>query len=108
MEHLVEWRCNTNLSLNVNKNHNLIVNFRKTRDIMPEGKQLQQFQGINISEDLSWAISKKVSQHLYFLSGMLPKSPTSLNRYTAESTLTGCIEVCMVILLHRNTGYCEE
>ncbi|XP_059833317.1 aquaporin-4 isoform X2 [Hypanus sabinus] len=81
-ENLVEWCHNNNLSLNLNKTKELIVDFRRGKPEVHEpviirGSEVERvsnfkFLGVTISEDLSWihhinTIAKKARQCLYFL-----------------------------------------
>ena len=110
VENLVEWCKENNLSLNVGKTKELIVDFRKTRGehapIFIDGSEVERvksikFLGVTIADNLSWslhadAVVKKAQQHLFFLRqlrkfGMSVRSLTNFYRCTIESILSGCI-----------------
>eukprot|EP00061_Rhincodon_typus_P013056 g39190.t1 len=110
IEGLVMWSNENNLSLNVSKTKELIINFRKkggehaliyiNRTEVERVKSIQ-FLGVTITDELSWtshidATVKKAQQRLFFLRwlkkvGMSLRTLTNLYRCTTESTLSGCI-----------------
>eukprot|EP00061_Rhincodon_typus_P007721 g29706.t1 len=109
-EGLVMWCNENNLSVNVGKSKELIIEFRKKggehAPIYINGTEVERvksikFLGVMITTDLSWtshvnATVKKAQQHLFFLRrlrkfGMSTRSVTNSYRYTIESILSGCI-----------------
>uniref|UniRef100_A0A3B3QVD1 Reverse transcriptase domain-containing protein n=1 Tax=Paramormyrops kingsleyae TaxID=1676925 RepID=A0A3B3QVD1_9TELE len=107
---LAEWCQDNNLTLNVNKTKEMIVDFRKQatehRPINIGGEAVEQvsslrFLRVTLTDDLKWsshtaAIVKRAQQRLYFLRRLRKArmSPTTLCRFyrcTVESILTGCI-----------------
>ncbi|MCI4375089.1 hypothetical protein PGIGA_G00105110 [Pangasianodon gigas] len=84
---LTHWCQENNLSLNINKTKELVVDFRRQdrehNHITIDGTQVERvssfkFLGVHITEDLTWstqteAVVKKAHQHLFFL-GWLTKS----------------------------------
>lgn len=110
---LTGWCQENNLSLNVSKTKEMIVDFRRQRaDKHPpifinnaEVEQVSSFKflGVHITEDLSWTLHtdtvvKKARQRLYFLRklrkfGLSTSILTNFYRCTIESLLTGCITV---------------
>lgn len=81
VQHLVDWCQNNNLSLNVQKTKDMVVNFRKSSTTHTQlhinGSVVEmvnsvKFLGVHISADLSWnlnttTIMKKAQQRLHFL-----------------------------------------
>ncbi|KAL6475087.1 hypothetical protein MHYP_G00161270 [Metynnis hypsauchen] len=109
---LTEWCAANNLSLNVSKTKELIVDFRRgSREHAPlsiEGAMVERvnsfrFLGVYISEDLTWShntshIIRKSQQRLHFLRRLkkvnLPQQLLcNFYRATVESILTSCITV---------------
>src|SRR4029434_7958431 len=102
-----------NLSLNTKKIKELIVDFRKTKGgthtpIRINRTEVERvagfkFQGVHISEDLSWTLNtstlvNKVHQRLFFLrrlkkAHLYSQILVNFNRCTIESILTNCISV---------------
>eukprot|EP00061_Rhincodon_typus_P002525 g17788.t1 len=101
-----------NLSLNVSKIKELIIDFRKTGAehalIYINGTEVERvnsikFLGVMITNDLSWTSNvnvtvKKAQQCLFFLRrlwkfDMSIRSITNFYRCTIESILSGCITV---------------
>lgn len=78
---LVEWCTDNNLSLNIKKTKELVIDFRRHRkELQPleikreEVERVSSFKflGIHVSEDLKWTVNtaalvKKAQQRLYFL-----------------------------------------
>eukprot|EP00061_Rhincodon_typus_P015831 g43734.t1 len=110
IEGLVMWCNENNLSLNVNKPKQLIINFRKKGGehipIYINGTGVERvksikFLGMMITDNLSWtshvdATVKKAQQRLFFLRRlrkfvMSIRSLTNFYRCTIESILPGCI-----------------
>ncbi|XP_059823893.1 probable RNA-directed DNA polymerase from transposon BS isoform X4 [Hypanus sabinus] len=110
IKNLVAWCEDNNLSLNVSKTKELVVDFRRSSGphdpIYISGAQLEQvksfkFLGVNITNELTWSnqaesTAKKAHQCLYFLRklkkfGLSPKTLTNFYRCTVESTFLGCI-----------------
>ena len=111
IEILVNWCGNNNLSLNVNKTKEIVIDFRKregehapvyiNRDEVERVKSFK-FLSVQITLSLSWSprhadtIVKKAHQRLYFLRrlrklGMSATTLTNFYRCTIESILSGCI-----------------
>ena len=105
---LVEWCHENNLSLNINKMKELIMDYRRQqREHAPicidwaamERVKSFRFLGMRITEDLKWSLHtdsvvKKVQHHLFIgpiTSSLAPKTFTNLYRCTIESILSGCI-----------------
>ncbi len=102
-----------NLSLNVEKTKEIVVNFRRVHTqhapltingATVERASSTKFLGVHITEDLSWtnntaALAKKAQQRLYFLRKLrrarAPSVPIMCTFYrdTTESILTSCITV---------------
>ncbi|KAI4904352.1 hypothetical protein NFI96_032396 [Prochilodus magdalenae] len=99
-----------NLSLNVDKTKEMVVDFRRTRrDHSPlhiygstvEIAKSTKFLGVHLAEDLTWSlntstITKKAQQRLYFLrrlrkAHLPPPILTTFYRGTIESILSSCI-----------------
>ena len=108
---LAEWCQDNNLSLNVCKTKEMIVDFRKLQrggqdPIHIEGAEVERvsnfkFLGVYIKDDLTWSMQagsavKTAQKRLYFLRrlkkfGMSSKTLTNFYRCTIESILSGCI-----------------
>jgi gmma-aminobutyric acid receptor subunit gamma len=107
---LVEWCQEKNLSLNVNKTKELIVDFRRQqREYAPihidraamEKVESFKFLCVDITDNLKWSthtdsVVKKAQQRLFNLRrlkkfGLSPKTLTHLYRCTIESIVLGCI-----------------
>ncbi len=113
VERLTSWCQDNCLSLNVSKNKELFVDFRKSQQrpytpLMISGtpeERVSSFKylGVNISEDLTWTTHiqtqiKKARQRLYHLRQLRKcrVSPAILKTFysgTIESVLTQCISV---------------
>eukprot|EP00061_Rhincodon_typus_P007405 g29071.t1 len=109
-EGLVTWCNENNLSLNIGKTKEPIIDFRKkggehapiyiNRTEVVRVKSIK-FLRVTITEDLSWtsqthATIKKAQSCLFFLRplrkfGMYKRSLTNCYRCTIESVLSGCI-----------------
>eukprot|EP00061_Rhincodon_typus_P005355 g24762.t1 len=104
------WCNGNNLSLNVGKTNEPIIDFRKKgREHIPihiHGAEVERvnsikFLGVLMTDNLSWASHrdatvKKIQRHLFFLRqlrkfGMSTKSLINFYRCTIESILSGCI-----------------
>uniref|UniRef100_A0AAZ3PMN4 Reverse transcriptase domain-containing protein n=2 Tax=Oncorhynchus tshawytscha TaxID=74940 RepID=A0AAZ3PMN4_ONCTS len=104
------WCQENNLTLNVNKTKEMIVDFRKQQREHPpihiDGTVVERvasfkFLGIPITDKLNWSthtdsIVKKAQQRLFNLRrlkkfGLSPKALTNFYRCTIESILAGCI-----------------
>uniref|UniRef100_A0A8K9Y653 Reverse transcriptase domain-containing protein n=1 Tax=Oncorhynchus mykiss TaxID=8022 RepID=A0A8K9Y653_ONCMY len=105
------WSQENNLTLNVNKTKEMIVDFRKQQREHPpihiEGTVVEKvesssaFLGVHITDKLKWSthtdsVVKKVQQRLFNLRrlkkfGLSPKTLINLYRCTIESILSGCI-----------------
>ncbi|KAI4888623.1 hypothetical protein NFI96_027766, partial [Prochilodus magdalenae] len=107
---LMNRRQENNLSLNVNKTKELIVDFRKQErvhtPITINGAAVERvssfkFLGVHITEELTWTehttrVVKKSQQRLFFLRllkrfGMKPRILRTFYTCTVESNLTGSI-----------------
>ncbi len=109
---LAEWCGANNLSLNVEKTKEVVMDFRRNSVDHPpltidtstvERVSSTKFLGVHITEDLTWttntkSISKKAQQRLNFLrrlkrASLPPPILTTFYRGTIESVLTSCITV---------------
>ncbi len=109
---LAGWCRVNNLSLNVEKTKEIVVDFRRVHTqhapltingAIVERASSTKFLGVHITEDLSWtnntaALTKKAQQRLYFLRKLRrARAPTPIMctfyRGTIESILTSCITV---------------
>ncbi len=107
---LTKWCQVNDVSLNINKTKELVVDFRRqsrehtpiTIDKTPvERVSSFKFLGVHITEDLTWsahtdAVLKKAHQRLFFLRrlrkfGTTPSILRSFYTCTVESILAGCI-----------------
>ncbi len=112
VSHLAGWCRVNNLSLNVEKTKEIVVDFRKVHTqhapltingATVERASSTKFLGVHITEDLSWtnntaALAKKAQQRLYFLRKLRrARAPAPIMctfyRGTIESILTSCITV---------------
>ncbi|KAI4874534.1 hypothetical protein NFI96_008032 [Prochilodus magdalenae] len=110
VQRLTDWCRTNNLSLNVDKTKEMVVDFRRGRhDHSPlhtEGSTVEivkstKFLGVHLAEDLTWSLStstitKKAQQHLYFLrrlrkANVPPTILITFYRGTIESILSSCI-----------------
>ncbi|KAI4884853.1 hypothetical protein NFI96_009066 [Prochilodus magdalenae] len=110
VQQLTDWCRTNNLSLNVDKTKEMVVDFRRTRrDHSPlhiDGSTVEivkstKFLGVHLAEDLTWSlntstITKKAQQRLYFLrrlrkAHLPPPILTTFYRGTIESILSSCI-----------------
>ncbi|KAL0184059.1 hypothetical protein M9458_019755, partial [Cirrhinus mrigala] len=109
---LAMWCRDNNLSLNVEKTKEIVVDFRRAHTqhspLTINGASVERvsstkFLGVHITEDLSWtnntsALTKKSQQRLYFLRKLRrARAPAPIMytfyRGTIESILTSCITV---------------
>ncbi|KAL0160894.1 hypothetical protein M9458_044619, partial [Cirrhinus mrigala] len=109
---LAEWCGVNNLSLNVSKTKEIVMDFRRNSvDHTPltihnsavERVSSTKFLGVHITEDLTWttntmSLSKMAQQCLHFLrwlkrASLPPPILTTFYRGTIESVLTSCITV---------------
>ncbi|KAL0153828.1 hypothetical protein M9458_050858 [Cirrhinus mrigala] len=109
---LAVWCRDNNLSLNVEKTKEIVVDFRRAHTqhapLTINGASVERvsstkFLGVHITEDLSWtnnttALAKKSQQRLYFLRKLRrARAPAPIMytfyRGTIESILTSCITV---------------
>ncbi len=109
---LAGWCSDNNLSLNVEKTKEIVVDFRRVHSLHApltingatvERVSSTKFLGVHITEDLSWtnntaALAKKAQQRLYFLRKLRrvrAQAPIMCTFYrgTIESILTSCITV---------------
>ncbi len=86
---LAGWCSDNNLSLNVEKKKEIVVDFRRVHSLHApltingatvERVSSTKFLGVHITEDLSWtnntaALAKKAQQHLYFLRKLREPEP---------------------------------
>ncbi len=112
VSHLAGWCSDNNLSLNVEKTKEIVVDFRRVHSLHApltnNGATVERvssttFLGVHITEDLSWtnntaALAKKAQQRLYFLRKLRrARAPAPIMctfyRGTIESILTSCITV---------------
>uniref|UniRef100_A0A9J7YNX0 Reverse transcriptase domain-containing protein n=1 Tax=Cyprinus carpio carpio TaxID=630221 RepID=A0A9J7YNX0_CYPCA len=112
VSHLARWCSDNNLSLNVEKTKEIVVDFRRAHaqhvPLTINGATVERvsstkFLGVHITEDLSWtdntaALAKKSQQRLYFLCKLRrartpPPIMYTFYRGTIESILTSCITV---------------
>ncbi|XP_048859017.1 uncharacterized protein LOC125726684 [Brienomyrus brachyistius] len=112
VQQLSTWCNENNLSLNVDKTKEMVVDFRRTRPshtpLSIHGSTVEmvkntKFLGVHISDDLTWttnttSITKKAQQRLHFLrrlkrANLPPPTLTVFYRGTIESVLTSCISV---------------
>ncbi|KAI4898625.1 hypothetical protein NFI96_006403 [Prochilodus magdalenae] len=103
VQQLTDWCRTNNLSLNVDKTKEMVVDFRRARrDHSPlhiDGSTVEivkstKFLGVHLAEDLTWSlntstITKKAQQRLYFLRWLrkahLPSSPHSTEEISRAS-----------------------
>ncbi len=109
---LAEWCGANNLSLNVEKTKEVVMDFRRNPVDHPpltigsstvERVSSTKFLGVHITEDLTWSsntmsVSKKAQQCLHFpcrlkRASLPPPILTTFYRGTIESVLTSCITV---------------
>ncbi len=109
---LAGWCSDNNLSLNVEKTKEIVVDFRRVHSLHApltingatvERVSSTKFLGVHITEDLSWtnntaALAKKAQQRLYFLRKLRrARAPAPIMctfyRGTIECILTSCITV---------------
>eukprot|EP00061_Rhincodon_typus_P016400 g44596.t1 len=110
IEGLVTWCNENNLSLNISKTKELVIDFRKKggehTPIYVNGTEAERvksikFLGVTIIDNLSWTSHvdvtvKKTQQRLFFARwprkfGMSIRSLTNFYRCTIENKLSGCI-----------------
>ncbi|KAI4882537.1 hypothetical protein NFI96_010413 [Prochilodus magdalenae] len=109
VQRLTDWHRTNNLSLNVDKTKEMVVDFRRTRrDHSPlhiDGSTVEivkntTFLGVHLAEDLTWSfntstLTKKAQQRLYFQrwlrkAHLPPLILTTFYRGTIESILSSC------------------
>ncbi len=109
---LVTWCEDNNLTLNMDKTKEMIVDMRKERrthqplfirELEVERVSSFNYLVVHISEDLTWTLNttqlvKKAQQRLYFLRrlrkfGISPKILNNFYSCVVESVLTSCITV---------------
>ncbi|KAL0195209.1 hypothetical protein M9458_008781, partial [Cirrhinus mrigala] len=109
---LAKWCGANNLSLNVSKTKEVVMDFRRNSVDHPpltidssavERVSSIKFLGVHITEDLTWttnvtSLNKKGQQRLHFLrrlkrASLPPPILTTFYRGTIESVLTSCITV---------------
>ncbi|KAI5611805.1 gastrula zinc finger protein XlCGF28.1-like [Silurus asotus] len=110
MQRLTAWCGANNLTLNVDKTKEMVVDFRRAQsDQSPliidkcsvEIVKSTKFLGVHLAENLTWSlntssITKKAQQRLYFLrmlrkTHLPPQILTMFYRGTIESILSSCI-----------------
>ncbi len=104
---LAGWCSDSNLSMNVEKTKEIVVDFRRVHSLHApltingatvERVSSTKFLGVHITEDLSWtnntaALAKKAQQCLYFLRKLRRARAPAPIMCTFESILTSCITV---------------
>ncbi|KAI4891326.1 hypothetical protein NFI96_013317, partial [Prochilodus magdalenae] len=110
---LSEWCYHNNLSLNISKTKEMIVDYRKLQrgghsPLYINGAEVERvssvrFLGVHLTDDLSWSfhtnkVVRSARQRLFFLRrlrrfGLPPDILTNFYRCTIESILTACITV---------------
>uniref|UniRef100_A0A3Q3GZR9 Alkylated DNA repair protein AlkB homologue 8 N-terminal domain-containing protein n=1 Tax=Labrus bergylta TaxID=56723 RepID=A0A3Q3GZR9_9LABR len=112
VKHLVDWCRTNNLTLNVDKTKEIIVDFRRRQPshtpLLINGTAVERvsstkFLGVQITDTLTWslhtgALVKKAQQRMHFLRRMKrahlpPPILTTFYRGTIESIITNCISV---------------
>ncbi|KAI4895176.1 hypothetical protein NFI96_005326 [Prochilodus magdalenae] len=108
-----EWCYHNNLSLNISKTKEMIVDYRKLQrgghsPLYINGAEVERvssvrFLGVHLTDDLSWSLHtnkvvRSAHQRLFFLRrlrkfGLPPDIPTNFYSCTIESVLTACITV---------------
>ncbi|KAK3556753.1 hypothetical protein QTP70_016700 [Hemibagrus guttatus] len=110
VQRLTAWCRANNLSLNVDKTKEMVVDFRRAQSdhspLFIDGSPVEivkstKFLGVHLVENFTWSlntssISKKVRQRLYFLrrlrkAHLPPPILTMFYRRTIESVLSSCI-----------------
>ncbi|KAK3519770.1 hypothetical protein QTP70_003906 [Hemibagrus guttatus] len=110
VQRLTAWCKANNLSLNMEKTKEMVVDFRRAQsDHSPldiDGSNVEivkstKFFGVHLAEDLTWSLNtssipKKAQQRLYFLQRLRkahlpPLILTTFYRGTIESILSSCI-----------------
>ncbi|KAK3524859.1 hypothetical protein QTP86_010094 [Hemibagrus guttatus] len=106
VQRLTAWCKANNLSLNVDKTKEMVVDFRRAQSdhspLFIDGSPVEivkstKFLGVHLAENLTTSsISKKAQQHLYFLrrlrkAHLPPPILTMFYRGTIESVLSTCI-----------------
>ncbi|XP_058241457.1 uncharacterized protein LOC131358028 isoform X2 [Hemibagrus wyckioides] len=119
VQHLTAWCKVNNLSLNVDKTKEMVVDFRRAKSehspLNIDGSIVEivkstKFLGVHLAEDLTWSlntssITRKAQQRLYFLrrlrkAHLLPPILTTFYRGTIESILNSCIRRHLLHSLH--------
>ncbi|KAI4876267.1 hypothetical protein NFI96_007913 [Prochilodus magdalenae] len=110
---LSEWCYHNNLSLNISRTKEMIVDYRKLQrgghsPLYINGAEVERvssvrFLGVHLTDDLSWSLHtnkvvRSARQRLFFLRrlrkfGLPPDILTNFYRCTIESILTACITV---------------
>ncbi|KAI5090163.1 gastrula zinc finger protein XlCGF28.1-like [Silurus meridionalis] len=110
VQQLTAWCGANNLSLNVDKTKEMVVDFRRAQSdkspLIIDGSSVEivkstKFLGVHLADNLTWSlntssITKKAQQRLYFLrrlrkAHLPPPILTMFYRGTIESILTSCI-----------------
>ncbi|KAI5611683.1 gastrula zinc finger protein XlCGF28.1-like [Silurus asotus] len=110
VQQLTAWCGANNLSLNVDKTKEMVVDFRRAQSdqspLIIDGFSVEmvkstKFLGVHLADNLTWSlntssITKKAQQHLYFLrrlrkTHLPPPILTMFYRGTIESILSSCI-----------------
>ncbi|KAF7690055.1 hypothetical protein HF521_011859 [Silurus meridionalis] len=110
VQRLTAWCGANNLSLNVDKTKEMVVDFRRTQSdhspLIIDGSSVEivkstKFLGVHLADNLTWSpntssITKKAQQRLYFLrrlrkAHLPPPILTMFYRGTIESILSSCI-----------------
>ncbi|KAK3512858.1 hypothetical protein QTP70_028928 [Hemibagrus guttatus] len=120
VQRLTTWCKANNLSLNVDKTKEMVVDFRIAQSdhsplfISVEIIKSTKFLGVHLAENLTWSlnttsISKKAQQCLYFLrrlrkAHLPPPILTVFYRGTIKSVLSSCITACLPFILHTDAS----
>ena len=108
VEHLYQWCRENNLCINVKKNKEMVVDFRRDKRPLPPlhigGAAVEvvssfRYLGVYISNDLTSGANtsrlvRKAHQRLYFLSPARSSVLRSFYHCAVESVLCTCIIVC--------------
>ncbi|KAM4555671.1 uncharacterized protein PAE49_014647 [Odontesthes bonariensis] len=120
---LVQWCGHNNLSLNVEKTKEMVVDFRKLpsqhapltiNGTAVERVSSTRFLGVDISEDLSWSmntasLAKKAHQCLYFLRKLKrARAPTSILCTFYKGAIESIMTICITVWYGNCTASCRK